>query len=114
MDPTVATVNENGVVTTKATGPVTIKGTSKADPNSSATVTILVEDVKAESVTISGYNQNYLTSGSTVTLTATVKPDAAANKTIVWSSSNTDIVTVDQNGKVTAKKSGYSDSKGTQ
>ena len=106
MDPTVATVNENGVVTTKATGPVTIKGTSKADPNSSATVTILVEDVKAESVTISGYNQNYLTSGSTVTLTATVKPDAAANKTIVWSSSNTDIVTVDQNGKVTAKNQG--------
>ena len=106
LNETVATVDENGVVTTKATGPVTIQGTSKADPDSSATVTILVEDVKAESVTISGYNRDYLTTGNTVNLTATVLPVNAADKKITWSSSNTDVVEVDENGKVTAKGQG--------
>ncbi len=42
----------------------------------------------------------------TAQLTATVEPSTAQNKTITWSSSNKGIVTVDKNGKITAKKNG--------
>ena len=39
-------------------------------------------------------------------LVATVKPDNATDKTVIWSSSNTDLATVDENGKVTALNEG--------
>lgn len=40
--------------------------------------------------------------GDTETLTVTVEPANATNKTVTWSSSNTDVATVDESGKVTA------------
>ena len=43
--------------------------------------------------------------GETATLTATVKPDDATDKTVAWSSSDESVAKVD-NGKVTAIKSG--------
>jgi hypothetical protein len=44
--------------------------------------------------------------GKTGKLSATVLPDSAANKSITWSSSNTDVASVISNGTVTAKKAG--------
>lgn len=44
--------------------------------------------------------------GQTETLTATVKPDNATDKTVTWSSSNTSVATVSSTGKVTAKAKG--------
>lgn len=40
--------------------------------------------------------------GQTSTLTATVSPDDATDKTITWSSSDSEVVIVDENGQVTA------------
>lgn len=40
--------------------------------------------------------------GATETITATVEPENAANKDVTWSSSDEDVATVDENGKVTA------------
>lgn len=48
----------------------------------------------------------YLQPNETKSLTATVLPDNATNKSVEWSSSNTSIATVDQTGKVTAKTVG--------
>ena len=40
--------------------------------------------------------------GDTFTITATVKPEDAFNRTVTWSSSDPSIATVDENGTVTA------------
>ena len=58
-------------------------------------------------------NETNLTAGSTETLTATVSPDGATDKTVTWSSSNTDVATVDANGKVTAVGAGSATIKAT-
>ncbi len=44
--------------------------------------------------------------GSTTQLTATISPDNAYDKSVTWSSSNSAVATVDNNGKVTAVKEG--------
>ena len=43
---------------------------------------------------------------STLQLTATIKPSSAKNKKVIWTSSDEDVATVDQNGKVTALRYG--------
>lgn len=47
-----------------------------------------------------------MTVGSTGTLTATINPVNAANKSLTWTSDNTAVATVDENGKVTAVAEG--------
>ena len=44
--------------------------------------------------------------GKTLKLTAEVTPDNAKNKTLTWTSSDTKVATVDENGNVTALRSG--------
>ena len=61
-------------------------------------------------VSVSGISLNKTTASlaknATVTLKATVKPDNATNKKVIWSSSNSSVAKVDSNGKVTALKRG--------
>ena len=97
-----ATVDENGVVTTLEVGTVTITAILKSDPTISSSVTIVVNPIKVSKITVNGYDKDYLVKGGTVTLTTTIEPSDAANKSIVWSSSNEKVATVDQNGRVTA------------
>lgn len=47
-----------------------------------------------------------LTAGSTGTLTATINPTNAANKSLTWTSDNTAVATVNENGVVTAVAEG--------
>ena len=99
-DATVATVS-NGVVTAKKVGSATI--TAKAgDKTATCTVTVIATSVT--SITLNRTSAS-LKAGETVTLTATVKPDDAADKTVTWSTSDATVATV-SNGVVTAKKVG--------
>ncbi len=68
---------------------------------------VIVKKVSVTSITLNKSSLS-LQAGQSETLTATVKPDNATNKTVTWSSSNTSVATVDSNGKVTTKASGSS------
>ena len=100
-DTKIVTVDSNGKVTAVAGGSATI--TAKAgDKQATCTVTV---SVPVESVVIDKESIS-LEEGSSSTLVATIKPDDATDKSVSWSSSNTSIAAVDQNGKVTAVKEG--------
>lgn len=102
----VASVSKNGRIDALAPGSSTI--TAKSDDGgftASCSVTVVPKIIKVSSVSLSK-TELKLTEGDSETLTATVKPDDATDKTIIWSSSDTEIVSVDENGKVTAIKEG--------
>ena len=100
----VATVDASGKVTAVAEGTATI--TAKAgDKTATCSVTVKKSVVAVESVTLD-ITSTILNTGETLTLTATVKPDNATDKTVTWSSNKTAVATVDANGKVTAVAEG--------
>ena len=100
--PAVATVAD-GVVTAVAEG--TAKITAKAgDASVLCTVTVKKKVIAVESVTLDKTTLD-LTVGGTATLTATVKPDNATDKTVTWSCDNTAVATV-ADGVVTAVAEG--------
>lgn len=100
-DTAVATVDGEGKVTAVAGGETTI--TAKAGNQQATcvvTVTVPVESISLDRESIT------LEEGGLVTLVATIKPDDASEKKTTWSSTDTQIVTVDNNGNVTALKEG--------
>lgn len=101
LGPEIATVDETGKVTAVKNGSATI--TAKAGEKSAeckVTVCIPVTSIELDNTELG------LKVGKTTTLIATVKPDNATDKTIVWSSSDSEIATVDETGMVTAIKDG--------
>ena len=105
-DSKIATVDDNGKVTGVAAGTATITVTT-TDGSKTATckVTVTASNVPVTGVTLNK-TQLTLSSGATETLTASLQPENATNKNVSWSSGNTDVATVDANGKVTAKAAG--------
>ena len=103
-NPEIAKVSSKGVVTGVGTGSTTI--TCTADDGSgvsaSAHVTVItaVKKVAFESRSMAVTEENSLS------ISASVTPEDATNPALKWTSSNTAIASVDENGKVTAKKSG--------
>ena len=61
--------------------------------------------VEVESVSLNK-SEMTLTEGESETLAATVTPENAENKSIIWSSNNEAVATVDANGTVIAKRAG--------
>ena len=101
--PGVATVDTSGKVTAVAQGSTTITATAADGSGKSATCTVTVneaETVPVESVSLDKSNLE-LTEGGTDTLTATITPSNASNKSVTWSSDNESVATV-TNGVVTA------------
>ena len=100
-DDTIATVDNNGKVTAVKEGTATITVTTE-DGNKTATcaVTVAAATVPVTGVTLNKTSTS-LYVGDTETLTATVEPSDATNKTVTWTSSNPSVATV-ENGVVTA------------
>ena len=97
----VATVDQSGNVTAKANGMTTITATTQNGKSASCTVTVTTA---ITSLTVSPTSKT-LKTGETVQLTATKNP-STATEGITWTSSNSSVATVNQNGLVTAKGSG--------
>ena len=107
-DETIATVNENGLVTAKSAGTVVITATSNYDPTISSTCHIIVTDpiYKVKSITITGMPKTTIRPNSNFTLTAIVLPSSATNNKVTWQSSNTKYATVNSRGSVSIKSAG--------
>ena len=99
----VATVSD-GVVTGKSAGTATITASTGNGKTASCTVTVSTPEVLPSSITLSEQTVA-IEVGKTVSLTATVEPGNATNKSVTWTSSNTGVATV-SDGVVTGKSAG--------
>ena len=115
-DSDIASVDKDGEVTAKGEGKTTITVTT-ADGQKTATceVTVIEEqdpdpEPDPEEIAVEGISLNIqnitLKIGETTTLEASITPDNATNKNVIWSSEDSDIASVDEDGKVTAKEVG--------
>lgn len=94
-------VYSDGRIEALKEGTVTVRATSVSNSEAHADVTVTVSKVAVESVELNKEALT-LTVDESETLVATVSPDNATDKTVVWSSSNEEVATVDQDGLVTA------------
>lgn len=117
----VATVDETGLVTAIGNGEADITTTmTQSSPaatgenatSESAEETILltatthvIVTTAVESITFDN-TEGILTVGNSHTIEATVSPEAATNQTLTWASSDENVATVDETGKITAKAVG--------
>lgn len=99
-DEDVATVVD-GVVTAVGVGSATITVKSVADDTKTATCAVTVKPTAVSSVSLNRATA-LLMVGKYLTLTATVSPTNATDKTVNWESDNTGVATVSSAGVVTA------------
>ena len=95
---------------TKAPRPTaTPKPTATPRPTATPAPTATPKPVKVSSITLNQTSLTLTSKGQTASLTATVSPANAANKSLTWSSSDSSVVTVNANGTVTAVANGTAD-----
>ncbi len=98
-DASIATVDENGVVTAVTVGKATITATTVNGLKATSEITVVA--TPAASITLNK-TEATLKATETVSLEATVAPDTTTDKSVIWSSSDSNIATVDENGVITA------------
>lgn len=115
-DESVATVDENGLVTPLKAGTATITVTAQAvvttngmalfTTRATAKCTVTVTDIAipATNIELDAFSKT-MTVGDKAKLTATVKPADTTDK-VVWTSSKPTVATVDENGNITALAAG--------
>jgi len=94
-DPSVASVNESGKVSALKGGKAVIS--AKADKITATCEVTVIAPV--ETITLSPETCE-IARGEEITLTATVGPEDATDKSVSWSTSNKNVATVDSNGTV--------------
>ena len=107
-NPAAATVDANGLVTAVGNGTTVIKAEAADGTGISASCTVTVIDpskIPVSSITLDKSALS-LEAMETYQLTASVSPANAANKALIWTSSNEAVATVDSNGQVTAVAKG--------
>ena len=108
---TLATIDDNGVLTGLAEGEVTVRAASKANSTVAAEVKVQVQDRGGAVAAVNlSATELALKVGEESTLTAEVVSADPANPSklneIAWSSEDESVLTVDENGKITTLKNG--------
>ena len=115
-DPTVATVDKNGLVTPVKAGTATITVTATAPviaggiqleiaiKTATCAVTVTDDAIPATNIELDAYDKT-MNVGDKAKLTATVKPADTTDK-VIWKSSNAKVASVDENGNITALAEG--------
>ena len=104
-DTSKATIDEEGLVSLLAAGEVTFTATANDGSGVTGSYTMTVTEYKAATAITLDKTTASGNVGDTLTLVATVTP-ADSDDTVVWSSSDESIASVNENGMVTYKKAG--------
>lgn len=106
-DTNIATVDENGYIVPKAPGMTEVAATTK-DGNFSAKgfITVIKNSVQAQNVMITNKPAQEVGAGKTYPLVAILEPANAKDKTLTWKSSDPEVATVSQTGKIKTVKEG--------
>lgn len=109
----VAVVSNKGIITAKKQGKAVITAASTDGNNKKAAVKVTVKAKSAKEVAVSGITMaeaaHVMNVADTYQAKATVTPANATNKSVVWSSANAQVATVNANGLVTAVNRGTTD-----
>lgn len=105
-DASVASVDNSGKVTAVKAGSATITVTT-TDGSKTATcsVTVTAKTIEVNDVGLDK-SEMEMVAGDSYQFTVTLKPDNASDKTLSWSSSDENVASVDNSGKVTAISEG--------
>ena len=103
--PEVVTVNDEGMVEAVAAGEAVVTATTANGKTATCTVTVKSATVEVSGISLDKETLN-LTVGETQQLTATVTPEDADDKTVVWTSDKPEVATVNDEGVVTAVAAG--------
>ena len=104
-NPNVLTVDNDGILKAVSVGTANVTAIQK---DVQAKLTLEVQPIAAKSIGILAPNdfEGRLSSGNTAQLEATIFPEDATYKDITWTSDNPNVITVDENGLVTAVSAG--------
>ncbi len=106
-DESIATVDEDGVVTGVAVGTTTIIATTEdGDYKSSCTVTVQADPILVTSISIDSASLTMEKGDIQQLNVLSLLPTNATVKTVAWTSSDKSVATVDADGNVTAKATG--------
>ncbi len=103
-NPSIVTVTQTGSLTAKGCGSCDIicETTDGSDLKAVCHVTVIQ---MVSNIQLSGAPNQVVKAGSSVRIQATITPQDATNKKLTWTSSNSNVATVD-NGKITAVNGG--------
>ena len=100
----VVSVNSSGVITGVEEGSATITATTENGIKATCLVKTEIKNVEVTSISMK--SSETISVNESKILEVTISPKDATNKNITWKSNNTNIVTVDQSGKITGMKEG--------
>ena len=104
-DDSVIKVYSDGRIFAASAGVATVTVKSAENPDFSHSITVTVEEILLESISFEDADTE-ISVGEQARLDVVLYPANASDRSLIWHSSNTDVLTVDKNGTITAISEG--------